>query len=1069
MAQAREAGSNPREEMEEEARRHLKDLEAHVQIKSRKELQEVAKTHRDKNACTEYDEATGRYKYKSCCGTSASKLGVFGVGVSLYFQFLRQMGLVFLLCAILLGANSTLNIMGNMVNENSALYKYLGMTTIGNLGACEGGRCQTDEEVQERCVWNQFPCELRLKEVTQWLGLADGLGILMVLAWGILFQVCHIPRAVKATDDANLTPPDFAVDITVLPYRLNAGHEEYEQKLKQHFISILQSLGIEDSNAVAEVCLVRDYDGAISTFMKKGNIILSQHGDIIRMKELEGKEDDASKKAHAKLEKKSIKKYMQMKRLERSIATQAAMSDEQRGVVRAFVTFSKASYKEQVLHHYRFSRFFLFRCCQNKDLRFEGSALLLHEACEPSDLYWENLDFASWKRWCRMCFVILLTFVFLILCSAALVFFQSLSKSTLASVNEHLVWVVKSTPDTNTCLGFCDVEMFSDRLCSSNGDTSNSWQTVKLFDQFNDYTNYDWGSGCANNWTSPCSSAPLRSQYASTCGGSEANASAHTDWIGFEFESKQQVQCWHATFPPSIKPDEVQLFGCPTAPPAPENRSCWKVEENCAPMYLNTLSPDTQNTAWTSTDNKVAADMSCSNEITADVAKARWESIAAGSEERVLNPIINCFCQQQALSQGPGFAFPPYDTQEKQICEAWIINNAAVVGKVVGAALAVLVINQVLLLIYEYLVAFERHCTVTEVTLSQFWKLFLAQMVNTALLVLLVNASLELPPVLQFLRVLQVGSGQFDELNVTWYVSVGTGICITIFMQVFSTTVPPLIMAFIVKPCLSCLVARGEVVQARLNEMYVLPPWNLSLRMAQTLTVIFVICTYSGGMPLLYFVGFVYSIVAYWLDKWCLLRGSSKPPAYNQSILNVCCNFLPLAAFLHAVIAGWTYGNQAVVPSNWSSLLVVAEMLFLSEDEYYSVTSEYLSAPAKLKKDLQWKYYEARMMDMAREGCWLIFCIFLVFCVYYILLWLYKLLLKPFLSPILFALKDCCCKKKAAEGDSATWEACIQECRRSNILSSYALNQNDKYHAAALAIAHGDDRAKKHDTISAEL
>lgn len=158
-----------------------------------------------------------------------------------------------------------------------------------------------------------------------------------------------------------------------------------------------------------------------------------------------------------------------------------------------------------------------------------------------------------------------------------------------------------------------------------------------------------------------------------------------------------------------------------------------------------------------------------------EVAKARWESFASGSDERMLNPIINCFCQQQTLSQGAGFAFPPYDTDEKMICEAWIMNNAAVVGKVVGAALAVLVINQVLLLIYEYLVAFERHCTVTEVTLSQFWKLFLAQMVNTALLVLLVNASLNLPPVLQFLQVFQVGSGQFDELSVTWYVSVGTG------------------------------------------------------------------------------------------------------------------------------------------------------------------------------------------------------------------------------------------------------------------------------------------------------
>ena len=84
-----------KEQMEEEARKHLKDLEAHVQIKSREELKEAAKMHRDKNACTEFDETTGRYKYKSCCGTGASELGVFGVGVSLYFQFIRQMGLVF--------------------------------------------------------------------------------------------------------------------------------------------------------------------------------------------------------------------------------------------------------------------------------------------------------------------------------------------------------------------------------------------------------------------------------------------------------------------------------------------------------------------------------------------------------------------------------------------------------------------------------------------------------------------------------------------------------------------------------------------------------------------------------------------------------------------------------------------------------------------------------------------------------------------------------------------------------------------------------------------------------------
>ena len=123
---------------------------------------------------------------------------------------------------------------------------------------CEGGRCETDEELRERCLFNQFPCETPLKDVTQWLGLADGLGILMVLAWGILFQVCHIPRVVQANDEAHITTPDFAVDITVLPYKLGDDHAQYEQKLKQHFISILQSLGIEDPSAVVEVCLVAE-------------------------------------------------------------------------------------------------------------------------------------------------------------------------------------------------------------------------------------------------------------------------------------------------------------------------------------------------------------------------------------------------------------------------------------------------------------------------------------------------------------------------------------------------------------------------------------------------------------------------------------------------------------------------------------------------------------------------------------------------------------------------------------------------------------------------------------------
>ena len=102
----------------------------------------------------------------------------------------------------------------------------------------------------------------------------------------------------------------------------------------------------------------------------------------------------------------------------------------------------------------------------------------MERACEPSDLFWENLDFPHWKRYIRVCVVILLTLILLVVCAACLVFFQSLSKTTLASVSEYPVWVVKSTNSSSSCLNFCDLQLFSDRLCTDNGDTSKDRRPV---------------------------------------------------------------------------------------------------------------------------------------------------------------------------------------------------------------------------------------------------------------------------------------------------------------------------------------------------------------------------------------------------------------------------------------------------------------------------------------------------------------------------------------------------------------------------------------------------------------
>ena len=134
-----------------------------------------------------------------------------------------------------------------------------------------------------------------------------------------------------------------------------------------------------------------------------------------------------------------------------------------------------------------------------------------------------------------------------------------------------------------------------------------------------------------------------------------------------------------------------------------------------------------------------------------------------------------------------------------------------------------------------------------------------------------------------------------------------------------------------------------------------------------------------------------------------------------------------------------------------------------SKEDYETIISSYNAAPARDKPSMQWDYYEARMMDMAREGSWLIFCTFVAFVVYYVLLWSYKLLLRPFLAPFVFAIRECCCccsRRRASAGDQS-WDTCVQECRKHSTLTSYLLKNNSSYHSAAVAIAHGDLRAQR--------
>uniref|UniRef100_A0A7S2JXD2 Anoctamin transmembrane domain-containing protein n=1 Tax=Zooxanthella nutricula TaxID=1333877 RepID=A0A7S2JXD2_9DINO len=438
---------------------------------------------------------------------------------------------------------------------------------------------------------------------------------------------------------------------------------------------------------------------------------------------------------------------------------------------------------------------------------------------------------------------------------------------------------------------------------------------------------------------------------------------------------------------------------------------------------------------------------------------------ATAADPRV-DSTLGCFCRQQSRRNLAAFLAPPHVTPAERLCRQWSEALVKQYGQMIGSVLAVLVLNQVLLVIYSVFIKWERPSTVSELTQSQLWKLFLSQFVNTALVIALIHANFkDTADSFPVLKVFSIGTGDYHDFNAQWFTVVGATLVLTIILQVFTTTIPPLARSYVVAPLLARFYSRRKVTQEAMNAVYMMPPWNLSLRLAQTLNVIFCILMYSGGMPILYPVGFVYCLVAYWLDKWCLLKGSRRPPAYTEDIHDFSMHLLPWAVFLHVAVAGWVYGNQALFPSRWSSLRPIAEVVFgISESKYVEVMDAYRTDPSR---SVDMEFTAARFLDFSREGAWLLLLIFLACAVYYVVYYTWLLLLRPFLRPVLILLAECAgglcpgrCGRRIDQSEemSQPFAEAQRVMESKGMATSYALADSEFYRRAYIALQHTHQR-----------
>jgi len=1030
-------------------------------------------------------------------------LGHLGVGVQLYFDFIFQMGILFFVLQLVTLPNLVAFLMGSMVEDNNPVNSWSGQMSVANYGNCPAAGCISTDQLEERCAWGRMspgPDCYPARKLALYLGILDAAAMVLLVTFSLWFSMRWIPRTAEETDRRECTPADYTIMLKACPRllgdpnlpreerRKGAAHAEYEKKVKEHFTSVLANLRknpIDDPGAVAEVNLAREYEGKISEFMTYG-----EH--LQEMRACEVHRERARQKDNKKLEKKHDKTFMsydkKVKKVRELLKQQAALKDEHRDVVLVFVTFQKEEYKEAVLNEYRYAQYSLFRLCQPTRLRLEGRHRLhCLPACEPSDLYWENLDYNHTKRRLRKIAVTFATFLVLIICSLMIVSLKSVGAAGSSMPPERTTWLIKgnvleptsATGNVAECFKICRPEFYSSGTCQPEGGSSATWSAERWFDPKNDTLRNDtlmngqtfneyFGQTCAQGLLSPA------------CDG---ETDPDKNWIGFEFTQARTILCSRVT-QGRVNADEgvvasLRFYACKTPPLADSEAMANWGPADCEEMEA--VSP------WGSVDANGMApsgslamtlDVSCNldppegSELSiAAATAAKNDADKTGVENGFMqNPTYTCYCQQQAAAQGPGFLTPNYDTPSKQLCQAWSTQTSLTYGRMVGTILAVLVLNNVLLAIYTVFISWERLMTLSQVTKSQLQKLFAAQFINTGLLALLVNARIEsVPDVLSFIKVLSIGEGNYYDLNSEWFTAVGSSVLITIFMQVFSTTIPPLVISYLVTPIMICFMSRGKVTQETMNLAYRLPDWNLALRLAQSMNVIFCVVMYSGGMPIMYTVGWIYCLVAYWLDKVALLRGSAKPPTYSQDVLVICMNMMPFAAFLHVMLSAWSLGNQMLFPSDWetfgsTALVGLGEGLFnITRARSEEVVAAYRVSSPSERKDLYWEFISARMLDMSRSGTAILMVAFLVFCAFYIVSCLYTMGLKPIVDPFLFLVEETLSclsifKPKKAEYEQKDFSDAVKEWKG---VFSYRMDANENYKGAYDAIRHAATEAER--------
>lgn len=151
-------------------------------------------------------------------------------------------------------------------------------------------------------------------------------------------------------------------------------------------------------------------------------------------------------------------------------------------------------------------------------------------------------------------------------------------------------------------------------------------------------------------------------------------------------------------------------------------------------------------------------------------------------------------------------------------------------------------------------------------------------------------------------------------------------------LYTFTNNVIPFIYGFFIYPCKRCNKRKSDLDNDIVDSL-TMGGFYMEWKIPKILNISFVCLLYSGGMPLLYFVGFLSLLITYSLDVFYIFR-VKKPPFYNSDVIDYSLFILPISILLHFGFSCWMIGYPELFYNSKSGKGVVNLSSWINEDPF---------------------------------------------------------------------------------------------------------------------------------------